>query len=174
MTTMTAARPDLRRLELAVHEAAHAVIGVIHGARVQRVSLAADGATGRTDFTAGSFTTGSPVVYRTHIAAAGAVAEAMLVHGPRPTLRQIEARLCGSDRDELHQQAMASGFPVPIPAASVIALLSRCWAAIAELTPDLYFGRTLDHTDVCAAMGLRDEGGPHSVELAVIRSGAPR
>lgn len=65
------------------------------------------------------------------------MAEAILTHGPRPTLCQIEARLHGSDPDELHQEAMATLRPVPVPAAAaaVTALLARCWTAVADLPP---------------------------------------
>ncbi|MFM8598890.1 MAG: hypothetical protein ACKOB8_07780 [Mycobacterium sp.] len=110
-------------------------------------------------------------MYRSHIAAASAVAEAMLTHGPRPTLRQIEARLCGSDRDELHTEAMTTLRPVPVPAVEVIALLSRCWSAVADIGADLYLRHMLTHAHVCAALELTDEGGPGSVQLAMIRSG---
>jgi len=161
-------------LSLAVHEAAHAVVGVIFGAQVQRVSLTVDGSSGRTDFDPDSFAAGSPAVYRSYIAAAGAVAEAMLSHGPRPTLQQIEARLCGSDREELHLEAMTNLRPVPIPAADLTALLSRCWTAVADLAADIYLGSGVSHVDVCRALGLSDEGGPGSVGLAMIRSAVMR
>lgn len=161
--------PHPRRLELAVHEAAHAVVGVVHGARLLRAKLAADSTSGHTQFTAESFTAGGPLVYRSHIAAAGAVAEAMFAHGPRPTLRQIEARLCGSDRDELHAEAMATLHPVPVPAAELQRLLSRCWTAVGDLAADLYLGRAITHARVCAALGVTDGGGPGSAQLAMIR-----
>ncbi len=170
MTDITR-RPDPRRLHLAVHEAAHAVVGVIHGARLLRATLASDGNAGHTQFTAASFTNGGPQVYRSHIAAAGAVAEAMLTHGPRPTLRQIEARLCGSDKEDLHRQAMATLLPVPVPAAEVTSLLARCWPAVADLAADLYLGTAITHAQVCAGLGLTDEGGPGSTQLATIRNG---
>lgn len=163
--------PDPRRLSLAVHEAAHAVVGVVHGARLLKAALAVDGASGHTQFTAQSFAAGPSSAYRSHIASAGAVAEALLTHGPRPTLRQIEARLRGSDKADLHNEAMATLRLVPIPAAEVGSLLSRCWGAVSELAADLYMGRSLTHAQVCHALGLNDEGGPHSVGLAVIRSG---
>lgn len=166
-------RPEPRRLALAVHEAAHAVIGVVHGARIQKVGLNTDGAgriSGHTDFDPVSFAAGAPSVYRSHIAAAGAVAEAMLACGPRPTLRQVESRLCGTDRAELVHEAMATLRPVPVPVAEVTSLLARCWSAVSDLAADLYIGRTVSHAEVCAALGLSDEGGPYSVGLAVIRS----
>lgn len=162
--------PDATRLGLAVHEAAHAVIGVIHGARLLTASLARDGSSGHTQFTAESFANAArPQVYRCHVAAAGAVAEAMLTCGPRPTLPQIEARLCGGDEQELHDEAMATLRPVPIPAAEVSSLLRRCWPAVADLAADLYLGHTISHTRVCAALGVTDGGGPHGVELSLIR-----
>lgn len=66
---MSTPRIDVARLGLAVHEAGHAVVGVVHGAQLQRATISGrSGAlSGCTEFSAASFQTGGPLVYRTHV-----------------------------------------------------------------------------------------------------------
>lgn len=160
-----------RRIALAAHEAAHAVVGTIYGAKIERAALAADSRDGRCDFAADSFGA-SAFAYRPHIAAAGAVAAAMWHHGPRPTVHQIEEHLHGSDRDELRAAAFSSMHSMSAPLTAVRPIVRRCWSAIVALATDMSFGREIGHADVCTALGLTDDGGPGSVELAMIRSGS--
>jgi hypothetical protein len=162
-----------RRLELAGHESAHAVVGVWHGAVLEFSRLAEDGLSGLTGFTAASFEQAGPAGARLQIAAAGAVCEARMAHGPGPSLAQVEARLCGSDRAEFTDEGMRSMRCVPVPVAEVDGLLSRkrVLNAVSSLAGDLYDGATLSHADVVRALRLDDEGGPHSMALFKLRSG---
>lgn len=163
--------PDQRTLVgLAVHEAAHAVVGAIYGATIDAVTLTADTSTGSCDFTAESFGA-SAAAFRPRIAAAGAVAAAMFHHGPRPTPHQMDAHLHGPDREELRAAAFASMQPMSAPLTAVRPIVRQCWSAIVELATGLCFGDQIGHTEVCSALGLRDRGRSGSAELAMIRDG---
>jgi hypothetical protein len=160
-----------RRIGLAAHEAGHAVVGVLYGATIDQASLTADGDDGLCSFDADSFGAEARV-YRSHIAAAGAVAAAMFHYGPRLGWQQIDDQLHGTDRDELRAAAFSGyGQPMSAPLMAVRPLVQRCWTPIVKLATEMYFGRNIGHDDVCTALGLTDEGGSYSAELAMIRSG---
>jgi hypothetical protein len=162
---------DRRRIALAVHEAGHAVVGALYGATIERAALDDDGADGECEFAADTF--GSTArAHRPLIAAAGAVAAAVFDHGPRPTLRQIEAHLEGSDREELRLASLSSVESPTAPLTDVLPVVLRCWPAIGEVATALALGEEITHADVSAALGLTDCGGPGSFELALIRSGS--
>lgn len=55
--------------------------------------------------------------------------------------------------------------------AQIVPLLERSWSAVKTIAKQLYFHGTASHQDVCAALGLTDEGGPGSLGLAMIRGG---
>lgn len=163
------------RIGLAAHEAGHAVVGVVYGATIDQASLTAsltaDGSRGVCSFEADSFEA-SARAYRSHIAAAGAVAAAMFHHGPRATWHQIDDHLHGPDRDELRAAAFGGyGQPMSAPLTAVRPLVQRCWTPIVKLATEMYFGRSIGHDDVCTALGLTDDGGPYSRELHRIRHG---
>lgn len=159
------------RVALALHEAGHAVVGAVYGATTEQATLSADSAHGLCTFTADSFGP-SAHAYRPHIAAAGAVAAAMLAHGPRPALHHIERHLHGPDRHELHTMSLSTMQPMSASLLAVRPLVSQCWGAIADLATSLYFGDEIGHSDVCAALGITDGGGPASMQLALLRSGS--
>jgi hypothetical protein len=50
-------------------------------------------------------------------------------------------------------------------------LLTRCWHAVVVVAQRLWRDSEVRHADVCQALGLSDDGGPGSFELALIRSG---
>lgn len=158
------------RITVSVHEAAHAVVGAVYGATIDRANLTADGNDGQCSFDADSF---GPTAhaYRTHIAAAGAAAAAMLHHGRRPTALQMDNYLHGTDRDELRVAAFTAVQPMHAPLLAVQPVVVQHWAAITELATAVCFGEEVGHTEVCAALGLTDGGGPYSAEVARIRSG---
>lgn len=52
-------------------------------------------------------------------------------------------------------------------------LLERCLPAVKSVAKTLFVEGEAAHADVCAALGLSDDGGPGSFELAAIRSGSP-
>jgi len=60
----------------------------------------------------------------------------------------------------------------PSAGAGVVTLLELCWSAVEVVTTKLYRTGRADHADVCAALGLSDDGGPGSLGLAMIRSGS--
>ncbi len=161
---------QIERITVSVHEAGHAVVGAVYGATVERAALTADGSDGQCAFPADSFGV-SAHAYRSHIAAAGAVAAAMFHHGRRPTARQMDNHLYGSDRDELRAAAFTAVAPMHAPLQAVQPVVLQHWAAIVDLATGMYFGNEIGHAHVCAALGLSDEGGPYSAELARIRSG---
>mgnify|MGYP003708838655 CR=1 FL=1 len=88
---------DEERLGLALHEAAHAVCGVLAGATVER-ALVTDG---ECMFTQDSFSTDRRRYHRALVNAAGPVASAIVAHGDGVTLRQLERHLFDGDREEL-------------------------------------------------------------------------
>ena len=170
MTGYQLSDTDRQRLGLAVHEAAHAVVGVLHGATVESATLTADGSDGDCTFTSEVFAT-STRGHRSLIAAAGAAAAAVFHHGPQPSLRQVEAQLGDSDREDLRLTSLSSRQSLPEQLTEVLPVVLRCWSAIGTLAAGLYLGNELSHADVCTALGLADGGGPGSLELAIIRSG---
>ena len=58
----------------------------------------------------------------------------------------------------------------PAEGHGVATVLERCWLAVETLAKQLFYGQS-GHRDVCAALGLSDDGGPGSFELANIRAG---
>lgn len=158
------------RVALALHEAGHAVVGAVYGATTELATLSADSSHGLCTFTADGFGP-SAHAYRPHIAAAGAVAAAMLAHGPRPALHHIDRHLHGPDRHELHTMSLSTMQPMSASLLAVRPLVHQCWDAIADLATGLYFGDEISHADVCSALGLTDGGGPASMQLALLRSG---
>lgn len=150
---------ELDRLATAFHEAGHAVAAVALGGRVHQV-LVDDHP--RTEFTTLPAGTASAVTF------AGPWSEARWTHGRVPGPADIRAALTRNGSDD--QALCAAGGPHQ--GAFVVPLLERCWPAIKTVTRQLYRTGTAAHADVCASLGLSDDGGPGSVALAMIRSGS--
>ncbi len=167
MTTLTA--DEHRVIALAIHEAAHAVVGTIYGAKVDHAALADDNADGLCRFT-NTITAATPRQYRSQIAAAGAVATAVFTHGPRPRLHHIDRLLGPGDRRELRLAALANAAPFDSPILAVTPIIRRCWPAISDLAATLALEGTIRHRDVCAALGLSAHPDRAGFELACIRS----
>lgn len=150
---------ELSRLATAFHEAGHAVAAVVLGGHVHRATV---GDRPRTEFDSMPAGTEAAITY------AGPWAETRWTlgraPGPADMLRTLAAN--GSDDRAL---CAAGG---PSAGAEVVGLLERCWPAVKALTTRLYFHGQVDHADVCTALGLTDDGGPASLGLAMIRSGA--
>ena len=164
------------RLSLAVHEAAHACVGVLHGAELECARLIGDGpdAEGECCFTASSFEVGRLAAgHRSEIAAAGAVAEAVFRFGfEGATFRRIEARLVDSDDEQqLRVESWRTLRSAPETFSDVLPLVKQLWTPIGELARKLYFGAELNHSDVCAALNVTDGGGPYSGQLHSVRRG---
>lgn len=158
------------RLGLCLHEAGHAVAGVLAGATVERAALTDDGTDGECTFTEGSFATDARRYHRALVAAAGPVASAIFAHGDTPSPRQLEAHLGDADGEELrlatfhstenHQEMLAAALPV----------VNRCWRSITALAAQMFAGNEIDHNDVLGALGVTDGGGLGSPQLALIAS----
>ncbi|WP_149445694.1 hypothetical protein [Mycolicibacterium sp. P9-22] len=101
------------------------------------------------------------------VAFAGPWSEARWTHGRVPGPADIRAALTRNGSDD--QVLCAAGGPHQ--GAFVVPLLERCWPSIKALTKQRYRTGTAAHTDVCASLGLSDDGGQGSVALAMIRSG---
>jgi len=148
---------DLERLKVAHHEVGHAVAAVLFGGRVHKAVL---GDTPRTEYDA------TPDGSDASIAYAGPWSEARWLVGRHPGPRDIHRVLAGTSDDKT---LCAAGGPTAAP--GVVALLERCWPAIGAVAKQLFLDGQVGHSDVCAALGLSDEGGAGSFELANIRAG---
>jgi len=163
---------------MAVHESAHAAVGVLLGARLQKAWVVGecpadlDQLDGKTTFAEFGILAESQ---RHVIAAAGGVAEAVFRYGPNPTVAQISPFIHGSpvDGPEVTRFAMSRGTE-RVPRADTLPLVLACWPAICVLagkitdSPDL---GEITHTDVTAALGLSADPALHPFELANIRTG---
>lgn len=163
---------------VAVHEAGHATVGALLGARLQTAWVAGecpadlDQLDGKTTFAEFGILAESK---RHVVAAAGGVAQAVLQHGPNPTVAQISPFIHGSpiDGPEVTRFAIARGTE-RVPKADTLPLVLACWPAICALagkitdSPDL---GEITHDDVTAALGLSADPALHPFELANLRAG---
>lgn len=177
MTTKTGTsyrltRTERERLGLAVHEAAHAVVGVLNGANVERATLTDDGQDGTCNFTADSFVRDVSRYRRALVAAAGPAAAAIFAHNDTPTARQLDAQLGAADREELRLAALHSYTSADEQLWAALPVVRRHWRSIGTLAAQMFAGHEIDHDDILAALGITDGGGPGSAQMATIRSGA--
>lgn len=149
---------ELDRLATAFHEAGHAVAAVALGGRVHQVLVDDEHPRIEHDSLPGLDTA---IIY------AGPWSEARWTYGRIPGPADMRSVLARNGSDD--QVLCAAGGPHQ--GAFVVPLLERCWPAIKTLTRQLYRTGTASHTDVCASLGLSDDGGPGSLDLALIRSG---
>jgi hypothetical protein len=154
---------ERRRIELAFHEAGHAVAavalgGVIHSAVV---------ASGRVSGVQGLTTMHEmPIGERAaEIAFSGPWAQARWRAGRRPTQREVWAVLgttgCRDHREHLSGETGVRGRVEP--------LLERCWPAIVKVAQQLLRDGEVRHPDVCAALQIPADDNAH--HLSLIRSG---
>jgi|GEM_PF-3656782 len=171
--------PDKQeRLRDAVHEAAHAVVAVLCGAQVAHAEIYPVGTEGQPAGSGGQcqLATWNPVLAQQEalIAAAGPVAEAVMLHGPRPSSTQIDARLtygAGSDGARIRRLEPEVGWSMS-PTSEVLPLVLRCWPAICALAVRIDRGRETGHRHVVAALGLStNDYTRHPFELNAIRAG---
>ncbi len=161
---------DRERLGLAVHEADHAVVGVLHGATVERATLTDDGQDGTCDFTADSFTGDASRYRRALVAAAGPAAAAIFAHHDAPTARQLDAQLGAGDREELRLAALHSYTSADEQLWEALPVVRRHWRTIGTLAAKIFAGHEIGHDDVLAALGLGATCTPASTQLALIAS----
>lgn len=149
---------DRERFATAIHEAGHAVAAVLYGGRVH---LAVIDANPRTEYEV------LPERYRATITYAGPWCEARFIAGRHPGPADLHRALTASPSDD--QALCAAGGPSAVTADASM-LLTRCWSAVGRVAIRLYLHNKATHADVCTALGLSDEGGPGSFELAGIRA----
>lgn len=177
--TLADLRPVERvQLGYAAHEAAHATIGLLSGAVIDRAEVLRGGPQTNPYGSAG-FCRYAPFNFeaglrRADILAAGTAGEAILHHGARPSSFQLSALLDenGSDRDELAKLTRYQRGATPSDSLSaVLPLVLRCWQPIARLAGQLHAEGVIDHAAVLAALGVpsADEAPLYA---AMIRSGA--
>ncbi|MFP2991296.1 hypothetical protein [Mycobacterium intracellulare] len=148
---------DPERVAAAFHEAGHAVAAVALGGRVHKAVL---GDTPRTEYDA------LPAGIQARTSYAGPWAEARWLARRHPGPRDMHRVLAGTSDD---RALCAAGSPGV--ALGITPLLERCWPAVEAVATKLFVLGRIGHADVCAALGLTDDGGPGSFELASIRAG---
>lgn len=162
---------DGERLGLCVHEAAHAIVGVLNGGTIERARLTEGGTDGECDFTAESFAHDRTRYRRALVAAAGPAAAAIFSHGPQPSGRQLDAHLGSGDREVLRLAAFHSYLTSDEQLWAALPVVRQCWRPIGILAAKMMRGQEINHDDVLAALGVTDGGGPGSAQLAAIRNG---
>ncbi|UGQ43401.1 hypothetical protein [Rhodococcus aetherivorans] len=164
MTTMTARE----RAAVCVHEAAHAVVAALHGARIETVALTPghpDHA-GRCDHT-GNLTASAEAA----VTYAGPYAEARYVYGTHPSWREIKSVLddqCNSNGTGDYDLLVASAGPTP---RGVERLIDTAWPAVVTVARQLNAEGRADHAAVCAALGIPAVDGHLSAQASAIRAG---
>lgn len=160
MTTVR--KTDRDRFATAVHEAAHAVVGLVHGLDIERVALL-DGDpqhAGACWYSAAPF--GIPAV----VTMAGTVGEMRWRRGPNFTARDVRLRLDVNHDDRAQLASDDDPFTFDITRK----LVERCWSAIGELAVELYAVGEIGEGDVIKALRIpRGRSGP--AYLSALRSG---
>lgn len=168
---------ERRHAAAAHHEAGHAVVGVLSGATIDLAEVVRGGSRtnpgGIGGFCRYDLFDFAAETRRREITAAGSIAEAVFLHGPSPTARQIDQVLMtnGRDRSELRQMCLAVGEPLIVPTAEVLPLVVRCWPSIEELAARLSREGQIRHTDVLAALSIPSPELT-AQHVAAIRSGS--
>jgi hypothetical protein len=156
-------------LRTCVHESGHSVAAVLLGAELRNavVVSARSGVQGLTAYFSNQFS-GDPWSGDPRVSYAGPWSEARFLNGgQRPPARLVGAAFARSFKDE-RALSLAGGSHT---GASVVPLLNRAWPAVMKGAQKLYAEGEVVHADVLAALGITDQGGPGSVQLASLRSG---
>lgn len=160
---------DRERLAVCIHEAGHAVTGVVLGAELSTVVVPpkgmplAGGLKGQARFF------DCPEHVQPLVSYAGPWAQAKFAAGhQRPTMREFNAVLDTAGCHDARALTAAGGIHEGAGAQSI---LDRCWPAVQTLARKLYRDWEASHLDVCAALGITDGGGYYSSQLASLRSG---
>jgi hypothetical protein len=156
---------ELDHLQTCVHEAGHAVAGVLLGARL-RSAVVTHSRLWRTE----GLTTFADRPYGrdAEIAYAGPWSQARWRAGRRPTMRELYAVLNGTGYKDERALIAAGGTHL---GHSVTPLVERCWPAVIRTAQHLHRAGEASEADVLAALGVDDGGGATSVQLAGLRSG---
>ncbi|GFG68097.1 hypothetical protein MKUB_55870 [Mycobacterium kubicae] len=152
-------------LELAIHEAAHAVAAVALGGTIRNAVVSNSRVMGVEGLTT---VTDMPRGRESEIAYSGPWAQARFRAGRRPTQRDVFSILSrGAWKDDRALTA-AGGTHLGTP---VVPLMERCWPAVVAVAKKLHRDGEVHQEDVLAALGVTDGGGRTSVQLAGLRSG---
>ncbi|MCV7368529.1 hypothetical protein CRI77_22420 [Mycolicibacterium duvalii] len=156
---------ERQHLELCIHEAGHAVAGVVLGAQLRNAVVIDGKVTGVEGLATFA---DRPQGRDPEIAYAGPWAQARWRAGRRPTQREVYAVLDGGGRRDCGVLTASGGthsghFVQPV--------IERCWPAVIRVAQQLYRTGEALHTDVCAALDITDGGGPTSSQLAGLRAG---
>lgn len=156
---------EREHLELCVHEAGHAVAGVVLGGQLHNAVVTSSriwGVNGLTKFS------DRPHGRDPEIAYAGPWSQARWRAGRRPTQRELFTVLkAGGHKDE--QALIASGGTHL--GLSVVPLMERAWPAVVRVAQQLHRSGEVTQADVLAALGISDGGGRTSAQLASLRAG---
>ncbi|WP_445168774.1 hypothetical protein ACTXG7_05275 [Mycolicibacterium sp. Dal123E01] len=171
LSTATPVAPPRRALTAAdlavcVHEAGHAVAGVVLGGELRDAlvfDLRHDGLRGLTRFH------DCPDHLKTRVAYGGPWSEAKFqAGGRRPSQRELFAAMDGHGCRDQRALNAAGGTH---EGASVQPIIDRTWPAILTVARQLRRLGEVHSEDVLKALGVRDGGGLTSTDLAEIRSG---
>ncbi|TYQ11599.1 UNVERIFIED_ORG: hypothetical protein L601_001500000130 [Gordonia westfalica J30] len=156
--------PDERaRLHLAIHEAAHAVAGILLGATDVRAAIG-DSRSGGATRCYGLLPDHEPLV-----AFAGPWAEARWQAGQRPKLREVWRHLDGCGRRDRDQIVSTFGTSVPPTSDRIERLLDMTWPAVVSVAQVLHRTSEARYDDICAALDIPETDNAH--HLAAIGSG---
>lgn len=168
-------------LRTAVHEAAHAVMGAVHGRTINYAEMLT---TPATTFDgkplkqyAGGVTTYLPTARSTDehaalISAAGAAGDAVWDLG-KPTLTEVLKALAAHthDHDDVMHFSHARGENPAAVVARLLPMVDRLWRPIADLAIELKKRHRVEHRDVLAALSIPSAEDAHRY-TAAIRAGA--
>lgn len=151
---------EIDKLAAALHEAGHAVACAVLGGRVHQAVLGDTPHTEYAELAAGT---------RAAVSFAGPWAETRWPLGRAPGPADMRRVLARNSADEKSICASVHGMA---EGDHIAGLMERCYPAVKSLAKTLYFKGEASHADVCAALGLTDDGGPGSLGLAIIRCGS--
>ncbi len=166
-------------LRIAVHESSHAVAGALLGGRVRSTVLTDSrvwGVNGLTTFDEITLDSSPSIAY------AGPFGEARWLEGRHPSQRTLLALMRGSGHGD-HRAICAAAASVDVygygntsaeARRTVPPLLERAWPAVITLAHKIHVGGEATHDDVCKALGITDNGGPGSSQIASLRAGLRR
>lgn len=156
---------EREHLELCVHEAGHAVAGVVLGAQLRSAVVTRSRITGTEGLTTFA---DRPHGRDSEIAYAGPWSTARWRAGRRPTKRQVLAVLRASGYKDDRVLLAAGGTHL---GHGITPLIERCWPAVVRVAQQLHKTGEVVQADVVAALGIDDGGGPGSSQLASLRAG---
>lgn len=165
-------RHERSRVELAWHEAAHCIAGVLHGGTLTRATITDGTMRGGIAGRPSGATTFSSLPPSRHafVAYAGPWAQARGRLGRRPGPREVAAVLDSTgcrDRDVL---VASGGTATADPEVEV--MVERCWSAVVAIAAKLHRHGSVTESDVLAALSLSADPATRSLELSMLRAGS--